>query len=38
MSKLTFTYFDFAGGRGEAARIALHVCGVDWVDNHYRGE
>ena len=27
------TYFDFPGGRGEAARIALHLAGVKWIDD-----
>jgi hypothetical protein len=33
MHKLTLTYFDFPGGRGEASRLALHIAGVDWTDN-----
>ena len=32
MPKLTLTYFDFDGGRGEPARLALHVGGVPFED------
>jgi glutathione S-transferase len=32
MSKLTLTYFDFDGGRGEPARLALHIGGVAFED------
>lgn len=32
MNKLTLTYFDFDGGRGEPARLALHVGGVAFED------
>ncbi len=38
MSKPVLTYFDFPGGRGEEARIALHVAGVDFVDDRFRGD
>ena len=33
MTKLTLTYFDFDGGRGEPARLALHVGGVAFEDH-----
>jgi glutathione S-transferase len=36
MHKLTLTYFDFPGGRGEASRLALHIAGVDWTDNRVK--
>ena len=37
MPKLT--YFDFAGGRGEDCRLALHIAGVDFEDDRIaRGE
>ena len=32
MTNLTLTYFDFDGGRGEPARLALHVGGVAFED------
>ena len=32
------TYFDFAGGRGEEARLAFAVAGADWVDDRFRGD
>jgi glutathione S-transferase len=32
MSKLKLTYFDFAGGRGEPARLALHIAGIPFED------
>lgn len=32
MSKLTLTYFDFDGGRGEPARLALHIGGIAFED------
>ena len=31
MAKLS--YFDFHGGRGETARIAFHIGGIDYVDD-----
>ena len=37
MPRYTLTYFDFPGGRGEAARIALHLAGADWADNRIEG-
>lgn len=36
MTKLT--YFDFPGGRGEDCRIALHLAGVDFVDDRVSGD
>ena len=30
--KLVLTYFDIDGGRGEAARLAMHIGGVEWQD------
>lgn len=30
--KLTLTYFDFDGGRGEPARLALHLAGIAFED------
>ena len=33
MAKLTVTYFDFAGSRGEEVRLALTVAGVPFEDN-----
>jgi glutathione S-transferase len=32
MPKLTLTYFDFDGSRGEVARIAMHVAGIPFED------
>lgn len=32
MPKLTLSYFDFDGGRGEPARLALHIGGVAFED------
>lgn len=32
----TLTYFDFPGGRGEDCRIALHLAGVDFVDDRVK--
>lgn len=32
MPALRFTYFDFDGGRGEPARLALHIGGVPFED------
>ncbi len=37
MSKPTLTYFDFPGGRGEDVRLALHIAGIDWNDDRFRG-
>jgi len=33
MTNYKLTYFDFAGGRGEPIRIALHAAGIDFEDN-----
>jgi glutathione S-transferase len=33
MAKLKLTYFDFDGGRGEPARIALHSAGIEFQDD-----
>ena len=33
MTDITLTYFDYDGGRGEDARLALHVAGVEFNDN-----
>jgi glutathione S-transferase len=32
MAKLTLTYFDFDGGRGEVGRLALHIGGIAFDD------
>jgi prostaglandin-H2 D-isomerase / glutathione transferase len=32
MAKLKLTYFDFDGGRGEVARLALHIGGLPFED------
>ena len=32
MAKLKLIYFDFPAGRGEDCRMALHVAGVDFID------
>ena len=32
MSKITLTYFDFDGGRGEPTRIAMSIGGIDFED------
>lgn len=32
MPKLKLTYFDFDGGRGEPARLALSIAGIDFED------
>jgi len=32
MPKLKLTYFDFDGGRGEPARLALHIGGIPFED------
>lgn len=37
MAKLKLTYFDFDGGRGEPARLALHVGGVAFEDHRIAG-
>ena len=32
MHKLKLTYFDFPGGRGEPARLAMHIGGIEFED------
>lgn len=38
MPKLTLTYFDFDGGRGEPARLALHIGGIAFEDRRIAGK
>ena len=38
MSTPILTYFDFPGGRGEAARLAFHIAGVEWTDDRFAGD
>ena len=38
MPKLTLTYFDFDGGRGEAARLAMHLGGIAFEDRRIPGK
>ncbi len=38
MPKLVFTYFDFDGGRGEAARLAMHLGGIAFEDKRIPGK
>jgi len=38
MAKLKLTYFDFDGGRGEPARLALFIGGVAFEDHRIAGE
>ena len=33
MAKLKLTYFDFHGGRGEPARLALSISGIPFEDD-----
>lgn len=35
MNKLKLTYFDFPGGRGEPARLAMHIGGIPFEDNRF---
>jgi glutathione S-transferase len=35
MYKLKLTYFDFPGGRGEPARLALHIGGLEFEDYRF---
>ena len=35
MTQLTLTYFDFHGGRGEPARLALHIGGIAFEDKRF---
>jgi len=38
MAKLKLTYFDFDGGRGEPARLALHIAGMAFEDQRIAGK
>jgi len=38
MAKLVLTYFDFDGGRGEAARLALNIGGIAFEDKRIPGK
>ena len=38
MPKLILTYFDFDGGRGEAARLAMHLGGIAFEDRRIPGK
>jgi prostaglandin-H2 D-isomerase / glutathione transferase len=38
MNKPKLTYFDVSGSRGEECRLALHLAGVDFIDNRLKGE
>ena len=38
MAKLKLTYFDFDGGRGEPARLALHIAGIAFEDHRIAGQ
>ena len=35
MSQLKLTYFDMHGGRGEPARLAMHIGGIAFEDNRF---
>jgi glutathione S-transferase len=35
MSQLTLTYFDMHGGRGEPARLAMHIGGIAFEDHRF---
>ncbi|HXA47258.1 MAG TPA: glutathione S-transferase N-terminal domain-containing protein, partial [Burkholderiaceae bacterium] len=35
MTKLKLTYFDIHGGRGEPARLAMHIGGVAFEDHRF---
>src|SRR5690348_12540185 len=37
MAKLKLTYFDFDGGRGEPARLAMHIAGIAFEDKRIPG-
>ena len=37
MAKLKLTYFDFDGGRGEPARLAMHIGGIAFEDKRIPG-
>ena len=38
MAKLKLTYFDFDGGRGEPARLALYISGIAFEDHRVPGK
>ena len=38
MTKLVLTYFDFDGGRGEAARLVMHLAGIAFEDKRIAGK
>ncbi len=38
MPKLVLTYFDFDGGRGEVARLAMHLGGIAFEDRRIAGK
>jgi glutathione S-transferase len=38
MAKLKLTYFDFDGGRGEPARLALHIGSIAFEDQRIAGK
>src|SRR2546429_4863078 len=38
MPKLKLTYFDFDGGRGEPARLALHIGGIAFRSEEHTSE
>src|SRR5258708_32515588 len=38
MAKLKLTYFDFDGGRGEPARLALHIGGIAFQGHRLSGK
>jgi len=38
MSTHVLTYFNFPGGRGEAARLAFHIARADWTDDRFAGD
>jgi glutathione S-transferase len=38
MPKLVLSYFDFDGGRGEAARLAMHLGGIAFEDQRIAGK
>lgn len=38
MAKLKLTYFDFDGGRGEPARLALYIGGIAFEDHRVAGK
>jgi len=38
MPKLVLSYFDFDGGRGEAARLVMHLAGIAFEDKRIPGK